>query len=78
MHDIHLIHKFKEVFVNLVSAKLRVEVLKELSIAKFELLGNLFLNRSMYQVMYQAITITMRKICSKLFWCLLCKLCKQC
>ena len=61
MHDIHLIHKFKEVFVNLVSAKLRVEVLKELSIAKFELLGNLFLNRSMYQVM--------SKIkCSMLYW----------
>ena len=78
MHDIHLIFKFKEVFVNLVPAKSRVEVLKELSIAKFELLGNLFLNRSMYQVMYQVITITMRKICSKLFWCLLCKLCKQC
>ena len=42
MHDIHLIFKFKEVFVNLVPAKSRVEVLKELSIAKFELLGNLF------------------------------------
>ena len=51
MHDIHLIYEFKEVFVNLVPAKSRVEILKELNIAKLELLDNLLLNRSMYQVM---------------------------